>query len=38
MLFGVETVLRPRVAKKSGKRYRGVVEAAECFMARCHRY
>ena len=30
-------MLWPRVAKKSGKRYRGVVEAADCFMARWHR-
>ena len=33
-LFGVEAVLRLRVAKKSGKWYR---EAADCFMARCLR-
>ena len=36
-MFGVETVLWPTTAKKSGKWwYRGVVEAAECFMARRH--
>ena len=34
LLFRVETVLRPRATKKSRKWYRGVVEAAECFMAR----
>ena len=37
LLFGVETVLRPRTSKKSRKRYQGVVEAADCFMARWHR-
>ena len=31
-----DTVLRPRTSKKS-KRYQGVVEAADCFMARWHR-
>ena len=30
-------MLRPRAAKKSGKLYRGLVEAADCFMARWHR-
>ena len=35
-LFGV-TVLWPRAAKKSGKWYRGLVEATDCFMARWHR-
>ena len=30
-------VLWPTVAKKGGKWYRGVVETAECFMARWHR-
>ena len=34
LLFGVETVLRPRATKKSGKWYRGVVEEAHCFMVR----
>ena len=33
LVFGVETVLCPTAAK-SGKWYGGVVEAAECFMAR----
>ena len=33
-LFGVETVLWPRAAKKSGKWYRGVVDAADRFMKR----
>ena len=37
MVFGVETVLWPTAAKKGGKWYRGVVEAAECFMTRWHR-
>ena len=36
LLFGVETVFWPRAAKKSEKWYRGIVKAAECFMARCH--
>ena len=30
-------MLWPRAATKSGKWYRGVVEAADCFMARWHR-
>ena len=30
LVFGVETVLWPTAAKKGGKWYRGVVEAAEC--------
>ena len=30
-------MLWPRAAKKSGKWYRGVVEAADCFMARWDR-
>ena len=34
LLFGVETVLWPRAAKKSGKWYRGVVDAAGRFMTR----
>ena len=36
MVFGVETVLSPTAAKEGGQGYRGVVEAAECFM-RWHR-
>ena len=36
-VFGVETLLWPTAAKKGGKWYRGVVEAAECFMTRWHR-
>lgn len=36
LVFGVETVLWPTAAKKGGKWYRRVVEAAECFMARYH--
>ena len=30
-------MLWPTAAKKGGKWYRGVVEAAECFMARWHK-
>ena len=37
MVFGVETVLWPTAAKKGRQWYRGVVEAAECFMARWHK-
>ena len=37
LLFGVEAVLWPRAAKKSGEWNRGVVEAADCFVARWHR-
>ena len=37
LLYGVETVLRPTVANKGGKWYRGVVEAADCLVARWHR-
>ena len=37
LVFGVETVLRPTAAKTGGKWYRGVVEAAECFMTTWHR-
>ena len=37
LLFGAETVLWPRVAKKRGVWYRGVGEAADHFMARWHR-
>ena len=33
----LETVLWPTAANKGGKWYRGVVEAAECFMTRWHR-
>ena len=29
--------ISPRAAEKSGKWYRGVVEATDCFMARWHR-
>ena len=36
LLFGIEAVLRPKAAKKSGKWYREV-EAADFFMARLHR-
>ena len=36
-VFGVGTVLWRTAAKKGGKWYRGVVEAAECFMTRWHR-
>ena len=36
LVFGVETVFCPKAAKKGGKWYRGVVQAAECFM-RWHR-
>ena len=35
--FGVDTLLWPRVAKKTGKWYRGVVEAGDCFRSRWHR-
>ena len=37
LVFGVETVLWPTAAKKGGKWYRGVVEAAEIFVTRWHR-
>ena len=37
LIFGVEAALWPTAAKKGGKWYRGVVEAAECFMTRWHR-
>ena len=36
-MFGVETVLWPTAAKKGGKWYLGVVEAAEWFTTRWHR-
>ena len=34
VVFGIQKVLWPTAAKKGGKRYRGVVEAVECFMTR----
>ena len=37
LLIGVETALGPSAAKKSGKWYRGVVDAADRFMTRWHR-
>ena len=37
MVFGVGTVLWRTAAKKGGTWYRGVIEAAECFMSRWHR-
>ena len=37
LVFGVKTVLWPTAAKKRGKWYRGVVEAAECFMTVLYR-
>ena len=37
LVLGAETVPRPTAAKKGGKWYRGVVEAAESFMTRWHR-
>ena len=37
LLFGVETVLWPRAAKKGGSWHRGVVDAADRFMTRWHR-
>ena len=37
MLFGVETVLWPRAAKKSGNWHRGIVDAADRLMTRWHR-
>ena len=33
LLFGAETVLRPRAAKTNGRWYRGVIQAVDCFMA-----
>ena len=36
-LLGIEPVLWPRAAKKSGNWHRGIVNAAERFMARWHR-
>ena len=37
LLFGVETVLWPTAAKKSGNWHRGGVDAADRFMTRWHR-
>ena len=37
MVFDVETALWPTAVKKGGKWYRGVAEAAECFMTGWHR-
>ena len=37
LVFGVETVLCPTTAKKGGRWYPGVVEAAECFITRWHK-
>ena len=37
LVFGVETVLWPTAAKKGGKWYQRVVEAAGCFTTRWHR-
>ena len=37
LLFGVETVLWPRAAKKGGSWHRGVVDAADRFMTIWHR-
>ena len=37
LLFGIETVLWPRAAQKNGKWYRGVAEAANCFIARWYK-
>ena len=37
LVFGVETALLSTAAKKGDKWYRGVGEAADCFMARWHR-
>ena len=37
LLFGVETVLWPSAAKKSGNWQRGIVDAVDRFMTRCHR-
>ena len=37
LLFGAATVFWPRVAEKSGKWFRGAVEAADCFTTRWHR-
>ena len=36
LVFGVETALWPMAAKKAGKWYRVVLEAAERFMVRWH--
>ena len=37
LLLGVETVVRPKAAKESGNGRRGIVDAADRFMARWHR-
>ena len=37
LTLGVETTLWQVAAKKAGKCYRGVLEAAECFMVRWQR-
>ena len=37
MVFGVETAVWTVAAKKAGKWYRGVLEAAERFMVRWHK-
>ena len=37
LFFGVDTVLWPRAAKKSGNWHRGIVDAADRFMTRWHR-
>ena len=37
LVFGAVTVLWSTASKKGGKWYRGVAEAAECFMTRWHR-
>ena len=37
LLFGVETVLWPKAAKKSGNWHRGIVDAADRFIVNWHR-
>ena len=37
LLFGVQSVRWPTAAKQAGKWYRGMVKAADSFMARWHR-
>ena len=37
LVFGVETALWSTAAKKAGKRYRGMLEAAERFMVKWHK-
>ena len=34
VLFGVETVLQPRAAKKNGNWHRGIIDAADRFITR----